>query len=103
MFNIGERVINSGRTAAPIQSGTISGIMLGASYAKLLTGRPDLWDLIFPDWPNKMVYFVDLDIPSAPVSALYKGIINDEFCFEKRPVLAFTEEDLRLFQPPEEF
>jgi hypothetical protein len=102
MFNIGDRVINSGKTSAGIQFGTVVGIIKAEIYFFMFIGEINYYldpqsqaadairkyNDLFPGWENKLMYFVHLDVASATVAHL--GL-------PKFSLMAFVEDDLKEF------
>jgi hypothetical protein len=95
-FNIGDRVINSATSLAPIQIGVITAVLCPENYKKntRVVTSFEGWDNLFPNWMKKPVYFVELDYASTIVAS---GVSSHPDAFKKHPRLAFVEDDLKLF------
>ena len=95
-FSIGQHIINSSKSIAPIQTGTIKGVVTGDLYSMFAGPMTDLWKEQFPHWKEKFVYYVELDMPSKPVGSTHP---ISKF-LPALKWMAFAEDDLSLFEVP---
>lgn len=59
-YNIGDRVVTN--KTGPINIGTVCGKNIGYKTPSAVEGSS--WDLLYPDWCSKPVYYIQLDKPN---------------------------------------
>jgi len=102
-FNIDDRVMSL-RTGFP-QIGTIVGITKGSHFEKEATAatswNASIWDKAYPNWRDKPIYGVILDIESCPMTREEFELMYTEDCpynYDDAPKVdtwVFPEDDLQ--------